>query len=93
LTFGRNLLVGSLIAFDGDSRTVIRFQKGAPSSGRGTNGLQIPYTAPYRSGTISRTSVSRRPRGHQNSSASALMTQSAACSVTAARAIAVCRSP
>ena len=49
------------------------------------SGQEVPPAPPddavTRSGTVARTSFSEPPRGHQNSSASALSTQSAPCSV------------
>ena len=70
----------------------MRSAKNAPSSGRGRKWRQQPRTTPYRAGTVARTSFSDPPRGHQNSSASVWITQSAACSVAASRAIRVTHS-
>ena len=47
---------------------------------------------PYRGGTASSTSDSEAPRGHQNSSASELITQSAPYWVAASRAMRVTHS-
>jgi len=49
----------------------------------------IPWTTPYREGTTESTASRSGPRGHQNSSAALLMTQSAPNSVAASRAILV----
>ncbi len=65
----------------------MRSAKNAPSSGRGRKWRQQPRTTPNRAGTVASTSFSDPPRGHQNSSASELITQSAPWSVAASRAI------
>ena len=54
---------------------------------------QNAWTIPYASGTAASTSFSDPPRGHQNSSASVLITQSAPYSVAARRAMRVTHSP
>ena len=58
-------------------------------SGRRTKWRHRPRTAPYRGGTAARISRIVPRLGHQNSSASQLITQSAPCSVAASRAIRV----
>ena len=60
--------------------------------GPGEEVAPAPRTTPNRSGTAARTSFSDPSRGHQNSSASALTTQSASCSVAASRAMRVTHS-
>ena len=75
-----------------DGRSCAR-RRTPPSSGRGRKWRQQPRTTPKRSGTAARTSFSVPPRGHQNSSASEWITQSAPCSVAARRAIRVTHRP
>ena len=67
-------------------------KKGLVASERGTKWRQHPRTTPKREGTAPSTSFNDPPRGHQNSSASELITQSAPKSVAASRAIRVTHS-
>ena len=81
---------GSLIGASAEKRTVIR-SANCPSPGLGQNTRRNAPTVPYRGGTARSTSASDAPRGHQNSSASELITQSAPYSVAARRAMRVRR--
>ena len=74
------------------SRAVIRSAKKRSSSGRGTKLRHAPRTTPKRCGNRREERLKSPPRGHQNSSASVLRTQSAPNSVAASRAIRVTHS-
>src|SRR2546426_1173753 len=76
LTLTRNGPKGLLMGAEGASRTVMRSEN-SPSPGRGRNGRTKVRTTPYRSGMCASTSLRFPPEGHQNSSASELITQSA----------------
>ena len=82
---------GSLIGASAEKRTVIRSAK-CSSPGLGQKTRRNAPTVPYRGGTAESTSESDAPRGHQNSSASELITQSAPYSVAASRAMRVTHS-
>ncbi len=75
----------------GRTRTVKRSNGGA-SPGRSTKWRMSPRTTPNRGGTAARISSYDPARGHQNSSASLGITQSAACSTAACRDIRVTHS-
>src|SRR5205814_151022 len=70
-------------------RIVIRSANDPGRSGLGAKLRHIPLTLPNRGGTAVNTSFSVPARGHQNSSASLLITQSAPKSVAAIRAMRV----
>ena len=89
---GRQGLRGSFTGACAASRSVIRSWNGRPSSGTGTKWRTNDWTSPYRRGIVPSTSGSEPPRGHQNSSTSPLITQSAPCSVAARRAMRVTHS-
>ncbi len=74
------------------SRAVMRSAKNGWLSGRGTKFRHAARTTPWCGGTDSSTSRRLAPRGHQNSSASELITQSAPKSVAASRAMRVTHS-
>ena len=89
---GRHGLRGSLIGACEASRSVMRSSNERPSSGTGTKWRTNDWTSPYRRGIEPSTSGSEPPRGHQNSSTSPLITQSAPCSLAARRAMRVTHS-
>ena len=78
---------------DSTSRNVIRCQNGRSSSARGTKLTRLQTTTPACAGTDSRVERRSPSRGHQNSSASLLITQSAPSSAAAILAIRVTHTP
>ena len=83
---------GSLIGAGVARRSVIRSPNQPWSPQGGTKFRVSARTTPYSAGTEASASGIEPARGHQNSSASLAITQSAPCSVAARRAIRVCHS-
>jgi hypothetical protein len=77
---------------DSRSRTIMRSQNGRSSSGWGTKFVRRATTTPVPAPRLSNVDASEPERGHQNSSASLLITQSAPSSA-AIRAMRVTHCP